>query len=257
MLSFERRGTGVPLVFLHAFPLNHSMWEEQVAFLSKHFQMITMDLPGFGNSPLQKETSTMEDIAKSVLELLVELKVSDKCIFAGLSMGGYVLFQILKLAPEKIRGLAFISTKAGADTEQARDRRFKTIEVVERHGPDPLVDIMRPALLGKTTLATRPDVVSKVEGMIRSEKAPGINAALRGMAARPDSTAILSSIHVPALFLSGTEDTVIPTDEMEANAHLVPQADFRRIEAAGHLLNMEKPDEFNEQFSNFLKRRVL
>jgi 3-oxoadipate enol-lactonase len=257
MLSFERRGTGIPLIFLHAFPLNQSMWEEQISVLSKNFQIITMDLPGFGNSPLQKETSTMEDMAQAVLDLLAELKVTDKCIFTGLSMGGYVLFQILKKAPEKIRAMAFVSTRAAADSEEAKARRFKTIETLEKQGIAPLVETMRPALLGKTSLAEQPKLVGEIESMIRGEKVPGVCAALRGMAARPDSTPLLSTIRVPTLFLSGAEDTVVPTAEMEKMAGLVVKADFRRVEAAGHLLNMEKPTVFNDQFATFLKRRVL
>src|SRR6266850_1453699 len=120
MLSFERKGSGIPLVFIHAFPLDKEMWDTQLSQVSKNFQVIVPDLPGFGGSPLLKDTSSMEEMAQAILNLLDEIKIKEKCIFIGLSMGGYVLFQILKRASERIRALAFFSFKAAADPQEGR-----------------------------------------------------------------------------------------------------------------------------------------
>ncbi len=256
ILAHEQSGTGVPLVFIHAFPLDRSMWNVQSSALRKNFKVILIDLPGFGATPLENETSSMESMARSVLETLDALKISDKCIFTGLSMGGYVLFKILKLAPERIRGLVFVSTRAAADSAEGRAKRFKTIEAVETKGVEVLIEAMRPNLLGKTARETQKDLVSLVDDLIRRQQPKSVCAALRAMAERSDSTDLLATINVPALFISGTEDVIIPTAEMEKMAATTPKGSFEKLEG-GHLINLEKPALFNDRFSTFLKRRLL
>ncbi len=173
-------------------------------------------------------------------------------------MGGYVAFQVWEKVPARVRALALISTRAAADSDQAREKRFKTIEIIRQKGTEPLPEMMKPALLGKTSLATRPDLMAKVSEQIKNGATPaGVIAALRGMAERPDSTPLLKMIDCPTLVLSGEEDTVIPSSEMETMAKELKEAEFHAFPKCGHLLNLEFPDLYHEKFSHFLKRRVL
>src|SRR5688572_28964408 len=119
-LFLESTGSGVPLVFIHAFPLSHAMWDVNKPTLSKNFRLITIDLPGFGASPLAGDISRMDAMAKEVLTALDAHGVKDQFVVAGLSMGGYVMMQILRLAPERVRGAAFLSTRTAADTPEGR-----------------------------------------------------------------------------------------------------------------------------------------
>src|SRR5436305_1080728 len=111
MLPFESTGSGVPLVFIHAFPLSHRMWDLSKPVLSKHFRFITLDLPGFGAAPVSGEVSRMDVMAKEILATLDQQNVKEKFVVAGLSMGGYVMLQLLKMAPDRVRGAAFVSTR--------------------------------------------------------------------------------------------------------------------------------------------------
>lgn len=251
------KSSGIPLVFIHAFPLSERMWDVNRAALGKNFRFISVDLPGFGRTPLASNTSTMESMADHVLKTLDAQGITEKFVVAGLSMGGYVMLQVLKKAPGRVRAAAFLSTRAGADSPEACDKRFKNIEFIEKNGAGPFAERMVQTLLGKTTQTTKPELVEQVKDWVASADPKAICAALRGMAERPDMTATLDSLQVPTLFLAGEEDVVIAPSEMEANAKRVAKSEFHTLPAAGHLINLENHDLFNDLFLKFLKRRVL
>ncbi|MBV9080009.1 MAG: alpha/beta fold hydrolase [Elusimicrobia bacterium] len=255
-LALERSGNGAPLVFLHAFPLSRKMWEPQ-RVLSKNFQFIAVDFPGFGESLLETRSASMEQMARDVITTLDAADLKDPAIFIGLSMGGYVLLQLAKLFPERLRGLAMVSTRASADSIEARARRYQNIEIAEKEGAAALGEKMLPSLLGETTMKSRPAVVTTVRAIAAKQTAAAVSAALRGMAERPDMTETLSQIKCPVFVASGREDTVIKTSEMETMAKALPHAEFAAIDQVGHLLNLERPDVFNDLFLHFLKRRLL
>lgn len=256
-LAIENTGTGVPLVFLHAFPLSKSMWKPQVDALSRNFRVITVDLPGFGESPVAKDTTRMEDAARAVIRTLDERGVTQPAVFTGLSMGGYVLLQILRVAPQRVRAAVLVSTRTAADTPEGKEKRLQNVALVEKDGVTALADRMLPALLGDSTRQERSGLVEQVRAEIRRQPATAVTAALRGMAERPESTPVLAGIACPAMIVAGAEDTVIKSDEMEAMSKKIPKGEFQLIEKAGHLLSLEAPERFNDVFLHFLKRRVL
>lgn len=257
MLASERAGQGVPLVFVHAFPLSRKMWDGVKPALFKNFQFISVDLPGFGETPLSSNTSTMEFMAREIIATLDSLGVKDKFVATGVSMGGYVLLQLARLFPERLRGLGLVSTRAGADTPEGREKRFQTIDMVQKSGTGPLAEKMMPQLFGKTSLDAQLPIISEVKGWIQKTAPDTVCAALRGMAERPDSTPYLGQIRVPTLVLSGQEDIFIKTAEMEAMAKAIPGSEFHAVEGAGHLLPNEKQGVFTDHFLKFLKRHVL
>lgn len=258
MLAYDRQGTGIPLVFIHAFPLSRRMWEINKSNFVRNFQVIAPDLPGFGDSPLgTRDTVTMEEMAREVQTLVTSLNIKEKIVLAGVSMGGYVMFQLLKLIPDQIRALVFVSTRATPDTNEVREKRFKTIEMIEKEGLGALAEKMIPNLFGATSRDAKLPVVGQVREGITSADPKGVIAALRGMAARPDSTALLSTIKVPTLVLSGAEDLFVPVAEMQAMAQPIAGVEFKTVEKAGHLLNLEQPAVFKDLFLHFLKGRVL
>jgi pimeloyl-ACP methyl ester carboxylesterase len=247
----------LPIVFLHAFPLSQRMWDGAKTEFSKHFRVLTLDFPGFGGSAAEGDVSTMDRLAQAVLDTLVAAGVTEKKVFVGLSMGGYVLIRLIKRLPDQVRAAVFVSTRTAADTPEARAKRFKNIETVESRGLPALVDRLLPSLIGETTLKTVPAVVESIRAMALAASPAGVCAALRGMAGRPDSTEVLKNAAFPALFVAGSEDTVVPPAEMEGLAAFSGRFEFRRIERAGHLLNLEQPGLFNDALSTFLKRKVL
>jgi pimeloyl-ACP methyl ester carboxylesterase len=262
MLSYNRAGSGVPLVFLHAFPLSQKMWDVNRPHLSRNFELITVDFPGFGQSPLPPEIKTggvlsMEFMARQVAETLDHLQISEKIVLAGVSMGGYVAFRFLELFPERLRALVLLSTRSAPDTPPARESRFKNIDLVQKEGVKALAQKTVPALLGKSSLASRPTLVEEVRQQVESADPFGVCVALRGMAERPDSSSLLKGIQVPTLVVAGEEDTVIPSAEIKTMAEQISKSEFHVLPQAGHLLNLEQPDAFKDIFQHFLKRRVL
>ena len=248
--------TGVPLVFIHAFPLSSRMWDVNKPVLGKNFRFITVDLPGFGDAPFVGE-SNMESMARHVLQSLDRQNIREPFVVAGLSMGGYVMLQLLRLAPERVRAAAFLSTRSAPDTVEAREKRTKNVEFVKKEGSAAFAERMIPGVVGKSSLAAKLPVIDEIKAWIASTNPEAIAAALQAMAARPDTTDVIDTLKVPTLFLAGEEDTVVPASEMEALSRRVPKSVYRVVPQSGHLTNLEKPAFFNEAFLHFLKSRVL
>ncbi len=230
------------IVLLHAFPVNRHLWDAQAEYLSKAGRrVLTPDLAGFGDSRLPQE-STMAALAEQVLA-----QVGQPTVFAGLSMGGYILMEILRQHPEMVTGAIFMDTKAGADTDQARDQRLEVADAVLAAGHTrDLADATLPKLLGETTRASNPDVVAQVRAWIEAAPPEAVAAAQRAMAGRPDSVATLRRYEGPALVVWGAEDTISPMADQQVMLDAMPQAVGREIPASGHLSAVEQPSAVND-----------
>jgi len=257
MLSHDKIGSGIPLVFIHAFPLSRQMWKYNAPALSRNFQFIVADMPGFGGSPLEREESSMEYMADQLADTLKTIGISQKIILTGVSMGGYVCFQFFRKYSALLRGLLLVSTRATPDTEQARAKRLENIQLVRDKGISPLVEIMLGQFFGETAKKAGLQCIPEARQWMEMARPEGVIAALKGMASRPDSTPLLSGINIPALVLAGQEDKLAPQAEMEGMARQIPQSEFQVVPQAGHLLPLEKPREFNDLVLKFLKRKIL
>jgi 3-oxoadipate enol-lactonase len=251
-INYRDQGSGEPVIFLHAFPLNQTMWDEQVAALSHHCRAITLDLRGFGGSDAGQGPAEMEQMAADVRGLMSALDV-ERATLVGLSMGGYVGLAFYREYPDAVRALVLADTRASADTHAARERRLQSAEKAEREGAAAIADDMTPLLLGETTRRTRPDVAARVRAMIEANSPQAISAAQRGMAMRRDSTYILAAIDFPTLIIVGAEDRLTPAAEAESLRDGIRGARLRVIEGAGHLSNVERPDEFSAALTEFIE----
>jgi pimeloyl-ACP methyl ester carboxylesterase len=251
-VEYRDEGTGLPVIFVHAFPLNQTMWDDQVAALRKHCRAITLDLRGFGRSDAPQGPYRMDEMAADVRALMAVLNL-EKAVLVGLSMGGYIALALYRNYPEIFRALVLADTRASGDTNEARERRLKSAEKAEVDGSKAIAWDMVPLLLGRSTLDNRPSVVQRVQAMIESNTPQGIAGAQRGMAERRDSTYILGGIDFPVLIVVGSEDTLTPVAEAESLRNGIPGARLRVIEGAGHLSNMEQPDQFNTTLIEFIE----
>ncbi len=256
MLVYEVAGQGVPIVLLHAFPLSHAMWKDSVAPLARLGRVIAPDLPGFGRSPRQP-TPSIPEMALSVVAMLDALAAREPAVVAGLSMGGYVAFELLRQFPARVRALGLFSTRAGPDTTEQRQTRRWMAEQIRREGLEPFTHTILPKLLGKTTLATQQSVVEQVSWLIMANKPDGAADALVAMSRRQDSTPLLSTIRIPTLILTGAEDAIIPAEEPAAMQRAIQGARLERIDGAGHLVNLEQPQAFLTVWERFLKDTAL
>jgi len=253
-LSFHVReeGTGTPLLFVHGFPLDHTMWNAQISTLSAKYRVIAPDLPGFGNSQVVDGTLTMAEMADGLADLLDALNISQKVTFCGLSMGGYVAWDFFRRHRQRVRSLILCDTRAAPDTTDAAQARRTLAEEVLSTGSEMLVERMLPRLVSQSTIDGRPDVVDSLKQMISSASPQGVAAALRGMAERADSRPLLDEIDVPALLICGRDDELSPPEEMRGMAESIATSRFTVIQDAGHMAPMEQSDEVNAVIAEFL-----
>jgi len=236
------------LLLLHAFPLDHTMWDPQVKAFERVLPVVTPDFPGFGGSPIV-ESPTIDMAADFAAEALRAANV-DRAVVCGLSMGGYVALSFWRRHREMVAGLVFANTRAAADDEAGRERRLALAARLRSEGQQFLASDP-PALLSSNAPG---ELTTWVKNCISMQPAEAIAGASEAMANRPDSTPDLAGISVPTLVITSAEDTLIPPDLTRAMAEATPNARFEIIERAGHLSNMEAPERFNELLREHLVR---
>lgn len=249
-IAYSDRGTGLPIVFLHAFPLNRTMWATQENALSSQFRIITIDLRGHGESDAPLWHCTLDQSADDVRTLLDQLAIP-QALFVGLSMGGYILFALYRKYAARVKGLILADTRAQADTAEGKDGRFQMAQTAYKKGPTAIADIMIPNLLSPATIQTRPEIVQKVRAMIESTQISGIAGDLMAMAERPDSVPLLTQITCPTQIIVGELDRATPPSDARLMAEKIPGARLAVIPGAAHLANLEQPTTFGQIVSSF------
>ncbi len=250
-LTADVRGDGPALLLIHGFPLDHSMWAHQVATL-KGWRRIAPDLRGCGASGTAGDAYSMGVYADDLVHLLDQLEV-EKAVVAGLSMGGYIAFELLRRYRDRILGLILADTRAEADTAEARASREALMELARREGVGAVGERMLPRLLARTTQRTQPHIVPQVRQMAGRWSVPGMVGALTAMRDRPDSTALLPTIDVPTLVVVGEEDELTPPALSRAMTSAIPSAAMTTIAAAGHLAPLEAPSAVSRVMAEFLE----
>jgi pimeloyl-ACP methyl ester carboxylesterase len=253
-MAYHDEGDGQALLLVHAFPLSSAMWVRQIAALAPRCRVLAPDLRGFGETARGGAATGLDQMADDLAALLDHLAI-ERATVAGLSMGGYITFALWRRHRARIAGLILADTRAGADSAEAKQAREENARLVEGAGPSPLADQMLPKLLAPS--ATTP-VCDEVRGIIVNNDRAGVAAALRAMAARPDSTPLLSAIDVPTLVVVGSEDALTPPKEAHLLHDGIAGSRLVEIPGAGHLSNMENPEVFNNALAEFLmSRRTL
>ena len=249
-LAYDDVGTGLPLLFIHGWPHNRSLWAAQLSGLPTHARCVAPDLRGFGGSSVSAPYS-INQYADDLAAFLGVLGI-DRAVVCGVSMGGYVALSMLRRHPSLLRALILTSTRATADTPEARVKRARLIEFVREHGVEELAGRQLKAMVGATTFNTRPDVREALRLLMAGAPADGVIGALEAMAARADSTDLLPSISMPTLVVSGSEDTFTPPDEIRTMTDAIPGARLEVIQRTGHVCCYERPAAFNHVVSEFL-----
>jgi pimeloyl-ACP methyl ester carboxylesterase len=250
-LAYDDVGEGLPVVWLHAFPLARPMWRPQVEGLRKGCRLIVPDLPGFGDSPGLDGNPSVEAMADAVVGLLDQLGVKEPVVLGGLSMGGYVAFAFARKYPRRLLKLILADTRADPDDDTAKANRDRLVELATKN-PGGVVEQLLPKLLSPRTLSERPEVVAEAKRIAGAQKGEGLAAALKAMRDRPDSRPTLQQLRVPVLFLVGRDDSVTPVELTRSMSSEVPGANIVVVEEAGHLSNLEQPTAFNDAVLAFL-----
>ena len=254
-LSYDEHGPpdAPAVVLLHGFPLDRSMWDDQVGALAARFRTLVPDLRGHGRSEAPPGPYTMADHVADLARLLDRLGI-ERAALVGLSMGGYVTSNFLAAHPDRAWAAVLVDTRAEGDTEQTKANREVQAREVASVGMGPFVEAGIPRMFARKTLAERPDLVERYRRMVGPARPPAVVAALQGLAARPDVTPALRAVRCPTLVVVGSEDVVTPPADARVIAEAVPGAQLEIIEGVGHLANMEAPERFNRVLLDFLAR---
>lgn len=255
-LAYRDTGSGLPIVFLHAFPLNRTMWAQQEAALSPHYRIVTIDLRGHGESDAPLWHYSLDQAAEDVRALLDHLSIR-QAVFVGLSMGGYILFAFFRKYAERVKGLVLADTRAQADTPEGKEGRFQMAQTSYKKGPAAVADIMIPKLLSPATIRTKPEIVQRVRMMIEGNQVSGIAGALMAMAERPDSIPLLKQIRCPTHIIVGELDQATPPADAALMADQIPGARLAVIPGAAHLANLEQPELFTQIVRSLDRKSVV
>jgi len=252
MIEFIDKGAGPAIVWIHGFPLSSAIFEPQLAIPG--FRHLVPDLPGFGGSVAPADFSpTIDAYADSVFELLARLGVATATL-AGVSMGGYVVFSLLRRHPGLASSVILIDTRETPDTNEARAGRAAMAEAVKRDGTAVVIEQMFPKMLTPATLAAADWRAETVRRAMSSASMAGVVAALAAMAARPDSSETVRTAMVPILTIAGDADSITPPADAERMASIAHDGTLEIIAGASHLSNVERPEQFNRCVEAFLAR---
>ena len=249
-IVYQVLGTGAPVVLLHPFPAHHELWLPAAQALTSRYQLILPDLRGHGNSSVGEGPATTEKHAGDIARILDHAGVG-RVPLAGVSIGGYVLFEFWRRYRGRVAGLVLCNTKAQADASEAKAVRLQAAADVLERGTEPFFESMVPKLLGRTTRESRPDLVDGALGMMRKMSAGNVAQVQRGMAERPDSVPDLKTINVPALIVTGDEDILTGPAEAELMRENIPRSQMKIIRKAGHYSPWEQPEEVGQLLRQF------
>ncbi len=244
-------GDGPPVVLLHPFPAHHEFWMPVAEALASRYLLILPDLRGHGESGVGEGPATMEKHATDVIRVMDDVPIS-RAPLIGVSIGGYLLFELWRKNRSRVAALGLCNTKAPADNADARAARLQAADGVLDRGTEPFLESMVPRLFGKTTRETRPDLVDGALGMMRQMSPEDIAQVQRGMADRPDSIETLKTINVPTLLVTGEEDILTGINEAEVMRQHIAGSQLKVIPKAGHYSPWERPAEATAILRQFL-----
>lgn len=252
-IDWRDRGEGDAVLFIHGFPFNSAMWGHQLAGLPDGWRGIAPDLRGFGASEAGEEpVFAMDLLAQDLVALLDHLRL-DQVVLCGLSMGGYVAFELWRQFRDRVRAMVLSDTRAAADSPDTRRARQQLADRVRNEGPRPVVEALLPKLLSATTVRTKPGVTAMVRAMMEETPPDTIARSLLGMATRADAEPLLGTVDIPVLVVVGADDIITGRGQGEMLARSIRGARIELIEAAGHVPPLEQPDEFNAILAQFLQ----
>ncbi len=254
MLYYREAGEGRLAVFIHGFPLDHSVWLDQLSGLAHVRRCVAVDLRGFGRSDPVVESSLSMEVFADDVAALIEALGSDQADVVGISMGGYVALALWELRPNLVRTLSLLDTRASADSEEAAEARRELVDRLLDEGRGGVAASLVSSMLGPRPAAL---VRARVRSMIEGTRYETMVAALDGMRSRPDRSGTLPSIGVPTLVAGGEHDGLTPPAVIRAMAEQIPGARTVVVRDAGHLPPIERPSSTNEALMELFEGRKV
>lgn len=246
----------VPILFLHGFPFNGSLWKPQIEFFQDKSIVLAPDLRGHGSGPKGEAPWMILDYVEDLHELLVKAKIKEVTL-CGHSMGGYVALEFIHHYPDMVKRLVLVSTRADADSNDAKDQRHKTIERIRNEGLEGFANDFSKSVLGTGRKDQKVELANKVKEMILSNSPEDVAMVIGAIASRKDSTSYLKDISCPTMVIAGSDDKVITWGVSHSMARRITNCRFSKIHHAGHLVSLEQPEKFNALLDTFINYQTL
>ncbi len=248
-IAYTENGQGKPVILLHGFPMNRSVWSNFVTLLPNTLRVIAPDLPGFGESPLLTKGFSIEDVAQKILDFLDEKGITSTAL-VGHSLGGYVALAMIEKRPQSFSGLALFHSMAAADSDEKKDSRNKVVAFIETNG----VEAFTSSFISPLFADPKHPAIYPVKDITMKASTDAVTGYTLAMRNRPDRQNVLINFDKPVLFLAGEKDAGIPVNLIYDQARLCPQPEVVLLSNVAHMGMFEKPEESAEVLSGFLAR---
>jgi 3-oxoadipate enol-lactonase len=251
-LSYDDVGEGeLPIIFLHGYPFDKSMWREQLDFLKTSHRVIACDIRGFGKSTDEESRLSIDLFGEDLIAFMDKLDI-DKAIICGLSMGGFIALNVMKRFSDRFEALILCDTQCIPDSPEVKEKRFKTIDEISENGPQDFNEGFIKSVFHEESIRTKVELVEELRHVVFANSPHIITMGLIVLAQRSETCSILKEISIPTLIICGREDVVTPLAQSEYMNASIQGSVLQVIEKAGHVSNLEQPDEFNKHLLFFL-----
>lgn len=251
-LSYDDLGEGdTPVIFLHGYPFSKAMWRKQLEFLQTTNRVIACDIRGFGDSEDESSILSIDLFAEDLLQFMDSLQI-EKAIVCGLSMGGFIALNAHKRFPERFEALILCDTQCIADTPAVKEKRYKTIDDISANGVKNFNDGFIENVFHRDSLSNKKELVEELRKVVFENSQHIITAGLTALAERTETCSMLGAINIPTMIICGREDSVTPLAQSDFMHQMIEGSTMHVIDNAGHVSNLEQPDEFNQYLLDFL-----
>ncbi|HJS00153.1 MAG TPA: alpha/beta fold hydrolase [Flavobacterium sp.] len=252
VISYNDIGEGsIPMLFIHGFPFDKSMWKVQLDALKLSNRVIAYDIRGFGKSKDETTPLSIDLFTEDLIAFMDNLKI-EKAIICGLSMGGYIALNTIKKYQERLEALILCDTQCIADSPEAKEKRYATIEKIESEGKENFNENFIKNVFHPDSLVNKKEIVENLKNVVSANSKEIIVAGLTALAERSDSCSILKDIKIPTLIICGKDDITTPLAQSELMYKQIKGSSLKIIDNAAHVSNLEQPDEFNKHLQDFL-----
>jgi 3-oxoadipate enol-lactonase len=249
-IAYERSGHGTPLVLIHGYPFDHTIWGPVLPLLENDFDLLLPDLRGFGESDTVSTPYLLDDMAADLAALLDSICIG-KAVLTGHSMGGYIALAFARKNPERVLGLGLVASQALADTPEKKAGRYQEAEHILASGVKEVAESM------SSKLTANPSLQATLKELILLQRPKGLAGALRAMAERPDSTPFLAEFDFPVSIVHGLADGLMPVERARAVRAAVKEGCLVEIEGVSHMPMMEAPQATAKALKRLLKNPNL
>ena len=243
------------IIFIHGFPFDKSSWNLQLEQLRENFRVIAYDIRGFGNSSSGEKQFSIDLFADDLLSFMDALKIN-QAIICGLSMGGYIALNAIARFPKRFHKLILSDTQCVGDSSEAKEKRYKTIELLNNGGLKQWLTAFEKNLFIESSFVEKENEVEEIRSMMLTNPIYTLVSTLKALAERKDTCALLKDISVPTLIICGESDSITPLAKSQQLNTEIKSSVLKVIPEAGHLSNVEQPDIFNKYLSEFVQEGI-